>query len=182
MAHTVDGIHYPKEEKRPFSTSMSSHKLGGKAGLCYELCVSTHKPQLTWLNGPFPAAFHDKTIFRKALKQAIEQKQQSRASDRIHVIADDGYFAQDLIPTLSFRNEFDPRDLVWFKDRALARHEYFNGLTKTFSILTTPFRHDRGWNPSFSFPMHKACVEAICVTLQYELDRGDLTLFDPYPE
>jgi len=102
--------------------------------------------------------------------------------NNFHIIADDGYISNELLKVLSLRNELDPRDLAYFKDRALSRHETFNGLTKNaYRILTTNFRHDRGWNPLHKHPRHKAVVEAICVTLQYEMDLGIKTLLDPYP-
>ena len=75
------------------------------------------------------------------LKEAIENLQQTTGDD-IRVIADDGYFKKDLLGILSFRNEFDPRDIAWFKDRALSRHEQFNGYTKRFKILEERFSHD----------------------------------------
>jgi hypothetical protein len=181
IGHTIDGIHYRIDEPRPFSTSYSSHKFGGKAGLVYEFCVATHKQKLVWLNGPYPSGTHDKTVFRKkGLKEAIEKKQEERSTD-FRVIADDGYFGADFLGTLAFRNEFDPEEIAWFKDRALSRHERFNGMTKNFKCLTKNFRHDRGWNESNQHPRHKACVEAVCVTLQYELDTGVTELFDAYP-
>lgn len=178
---TVDGIHYKIDEPRPFSTQYSSHKEGGNACLDYEIGFYTFKNKIAWLNGPFPAGWNDKKVFRRKLKRAIEMKQQSR-SNNFRVIADDGYFAADLLHTLSLRNEFDPRDIRYFKDRALARHERFNGMTKNaYRILQVNFRHDRGDNPQKKHPRHQAVVEAICVTLQYELDLGIKTLFDPYP-
>lgn len=177
----MDGVHYRIDEPRPFSTKFSSHKKGGEAGLDYEIVMYTHKPKVAWLHGPFPAATHDRTVFRKKLYGAIKKKQEERDND-FKVIADDGYFANEFCKVLAFRNEFDPRDMKYFKDRALSRHERFNGLTKSgYSILTEKFRHDHGWNPNGAFPRHKAVVETICVTLQYELDLGIKTLFDPYP-
>lgn len=181
LSNTVDGIHYEIEEPRPFSTAYSSHKFGGKAALTYEFCLSTHKPKMTRLNGPSPAGTKDNTTFKtKGLKDAIKKKQEERGND-FRVIADDGYFDESNLDTLSLRNEFDPPEIAWFKDRALSRHERFNGLTKNYKCLTKKFRHDRGHNPNREHPRHQACVEAICVTLQYELDEGLTTLFDPYP-
>ena len=159
---------------------MSSHKEGGNACVDYEIVMYTHKDKVASLIGPFPAGTNDKEVYRKQLKKMIEKKQQERGND-FRTIADDGYFAGDLIDTLSFRNEFDPRDVSYYKDRALSRHEKFNGLTKTYAILTTSFRHDRGVNPEKEFPRHKAVVESIVVTLQYELDLGIKHLFDPFP-
>lgn len=184
--NTLDGVHYLHEEMRPFTKKSSSHKFGGASALDYELCIATHKPKITWLNGPYRAGMNDVTVYRdKGLKAAIEAKQQQRKDPNIRVIADDGYFAKDLIKTLAFRNEFDPRDIAYFKDRALARHERVNGRSKDFKCLRVKFRHDRGMKPIDTTPgdfsSHKACVEAIFVTIQVELDMGEFNLFDPYP-
>jgi hypothetical protein len=71
------------------------------------------------------------------------------------------------------RNEFDPRQVAWFKDRVLSRQEAFNGKTKNYRCLTNEFVH--------SHDLHRQVVESICVTLQYEMDAGLLDLFDAYP-
>lgn len=179
LACTVDGIHYPINEPRPFKKKYKSHK-HGSAGLDYEYCLYAHKPKLAWLNGPFPAGTHDQTVLRKELRQKIQEKQQARKNG-FRVIADDGYFSLDLTGFLSFRNELDSQEVKYYKDRALSRHERFNGLTRRFDILNQKFRHDHGWNDNEEHPRHKAVVEAICVTVQYELDMGYVSLFDPYP-
>jgi hypothetical protein len=176
----MDGIHYVIDEPRPFSKKYSSHKEGGNAGLVYEYCVYTHKDKVVWINGPFPAGTNDIAVLHMKLKAAIKKKQDDR-NNTFRVIADDGYFALELLELLSYRNEFDPSEISWFKDRSLSRHEKFNGLTKAYACLTTKFRHDRGDNPDWKHPRHKACVEAICVTIQYEFDAGCKSLFDPYP-
>ena len=167
---------------RPFSTSYASHKKGGEPCLDCELGVLTHKDKLAWIDGPFPSATHDRAVFRSEPKAAIEKKQQERSNEEIRALADDGHFAEDLVDTLSFRNEFDPPEIAQFKDRALSRHEKFNGLTKCFGILAEPFHHDRGHNPDRQHPRHKAVVEAICVTVQCGLDLGTLSLFDACPQ
>ena len=177
LGHTVDGIHYLITEPRPFSTQYSSHKFGGKAALVYEFVVSVHEQRLVWINGPFPAGTQDRTVFRRKLKQAIEAKQQQR-SGFFRVIADDGYFAKDLTGLLSFRNELDPHDLAYFKDRALSRHESFNRLTKNYDCMEEAFHHDKGENPDQEHPRHEACLVAICVTTNYELELGTMTLFE----
>lgn len=174
-------MHYLIDEPRPFSTSFGSHKFGKNAGLDYEICLYTHKDKIAWLHGPYPAGTNDKDIFRKKLKPAIEKKQAERGND-FRVIADDGYFANDLFNTISCRNEFDPAEIAYYKDCALSRQERLNGLTKNYSVLTTKFRHDRGNNPNKIFPRHQAVVKAICVTIQFELDLEIKSLFDPFPE
>jgi hypothetical protein len=131
------------------------------------------------LRGPFRAAQHDRTTFCQELKAAIQKKQ---LKDKLfRVIADDGCFANDLVGLLSYRNELDPRHISWFKDRALSRHEKVNGRSKHFRTLDEDFRHDRGWNPNGEFPRHKAVVEAMFVTIQVELDLGELELIDAHP-
>lgn len=106
-------------------------------------------------------------------------------SKRCKVIADDGYFAVEFMDVLSFRNELDAPEIAWYKDRSLSRHERFNGLTKNYNALTKMFHHDRsnsrGRASSVQHPRHKACVEAVCVSIQYELDLGITSLLDPYP-
>jgi len=99
---------------------------------------------IAWLNGPFPAATHDSTVFRMKLKGAIENKQAERGNE-FRIIADDGYFATDLTGLLSYRNELDPKEIAYFKDRALAQTETFNLMTVNgFEILKKKFRHDEG--------------------------------------
>lgn len=182
LCRTVDGVHCPIEEPRPFTTQSSSYKHGGDAGVSYEVALLTHKPKIAWINGPFRAGKQDKTIFKHhGLKEAVEELKKLRSEPDIRVIADDGYFAAANLKTLSLRNEFDPRELAYYKDRALARQERINGRAKDFKFLKTKFRHDRGWNVDGLFPRHQACTVTVFVTLQYELDLGEMTLFDPYP-
>ena len=132
----------------------------------------THKEKIAWINAPYPAATHDKTIFRDKLKAAIEKKQAER-KNKFRIIADDGYVAEDLMNVISTRNEFDRKELAYFKDRALSRQEKFNLYTKNgYDILDKNFRHDHGDNPDQQHPGHKAVVEMICVTIQSEMDLG----------
>ena len=43
---SIDGTHCPIEEPRPWSKKWSSHKLGKKAGVNYEIGLRVHKPEL----------------------------------------------------------------------------------------------------------------------------------------
>ena len=106
------------------------------------------------------------------MKAAMEEKQR-KTGRRVRLIADDGYTQQSLFEFLSLRNEFDPRQVAYFKDRVLSRQEFFNGKTKNWRCLTAEFKHNH--------ELHRMVVESICVTLQYEMDNGLLDLFDAYP-
>ena len=99
------------------------------------------------------------------------------------MIVDKGYFAYNLYKYLLQRNDLDSRELKYFKDRALSRHESYNRLTKNFRCMLLPFRHDHGRNDEAldQFPRHKDCMEAICVTIQFELDMGIKSLLVAVP-
>ena len=175
---TLDCIHYPITEPRPFTTDYSSFKLGKAAGISYEYGIYTHKDKLAWIHHD-PAGTNDITQYRNELKQKIQAKQ-AETSLPFRLIVDAGYIAAEEMPYLSWRNEFDDSEIAYFKDRALSRHETFNGYTKHYRCLTTKFRHDKGDNPNRQHPRHVACVTAICVTIQCELDLKIKSLTDPY--
>ena len=168
----VDGVHYATNEPRPFSKANSSFKRGDKSALAYEFVLSIHKEKIIWVNGGFPAGTGDRSILKEqGLLDALKERRTATGRP-IRLIADDGYMQKDLLEFLSLRNEFDPKTIAYFKDRALSRQEAFNGKTKNYRCLTTEFRHNHG--------LHQHCVETICVTLQYEMDMGLLSLFDAY--
>jgi hypothetical protein len=75
-------------------------------------------------------------------------------------ISDEGYRGEP--EYLSTRNQFDSKEIAWFKSRALARHETFDG---TF------------WH---SHNQHQAVFEAVCAVTVYKMDAG-AGLLDPYP-
>ena len=67
----VDGVHCQTYEERKNPTAnVYSHKSGGP-GLAYEIAIAIRHNQVVWVNGPFPAAVHDITMFRKRLKHKI---------------------------------------------------------------------------------------------------------------
>jgi hypothetical protein len=160
---SVDGTHCPIEEPRPFSTIWSSHKLGGKPGVNYEIGLSICEPKLLWVYGPTPPGLrNDIEVFRESLKHRIPEGKR--------VIGDKGYRGEPEI--ISTENEFDPRYMAEFKERVLARHESFNKRLKICDCLTTRFRH--------GIDAHKAAFEAVCVLTVYAMENGS-PLFDAYP-
>ena len=136
---------------------------------------------MCWLNGQYPAGTNDKTTFGDfGLKEAIKEMKQELPD--FCIIADDGCFQKDFCEFLAYRNELDPQEIAWFKDRALSCHESFNKLTKNYACLAVRFRHDHtSGNYDHQHPMHKACVEAVCVTIQCEFDEGEKMLLNPCP-
>ena len=164
---SIDATHCPIWEQRPFSTKWSSHKLGGKPGVNYELGITIYNPRLVWVNGPTPAgAYNDITVFRNMLMGVMREKLPGR-----RLIGDAGYSGEPAI--ISTKNEFDPQELSEFKNRVMARHESFNQRLKCFQVLTKPFRH--------GVRVHGICFRAVCVHVIFQMENGIGLLFDPYP-
>ena len=70
---SIDGTHCPINEPKPWSPKWSSHKLGGKAAVNYEVGLRINKPELAWVYGPVPAGSHtDVVTYRECLKGKLE--------------------------------------------------------------------------------------------------------------
>lgn len=157
---TVDGVHFRICEPHLHpDAKWFSPKFKGP-GLTYELGIAIRQNRLVWINGPFLASTHDKTIYNKTdgLKSQMPAGKKG--------IADRGYRGE---PTLSTRNDLDTEPVRDYKRRARARHETFNGRLKRFKILDERFRH--------GFQKHKVVMESVCVLVQYDMENGH-PLFD----
>ena len=173
---SVDGTHCPIEEPSPFSTEWSSHKRGGKPAVNYELGILLHKPKLAWVYGPTrPGAMNDLTVFQQALLPALRNR--STPDNPRRVLGDGIYGGEpDFIST---KNEFDPKEVSVFKNRALSRHEKYNGLMKNFNVLRQVFRHGRGEGNMED--NHRIHFHAVAVLVQLQLDLGGYKLYETYP-
>ena len=154
---SVDGIHcrinepidpiYSKNKK------FYSHKFN-QAALNYEIGVSVHYSKIMWMNGPFPAAMNDVTIYQEhGLKAAIPEGKT--------VVADCGYCGQAEVAT---PNRQDTAEVQTFKSCARARHKSLNSRIKNFKTLAERFRH--------RLEKHQAAFEAVCVICQYQMENG----------
>jgi hypothetical protein len=159
---SIDGTHCPINEPRPFSTTWSSHKFGGAAGVDYEIGLRVHESKVAWISGPYPAGTNDLTVFKDNLMNLLPNGKR--------VIADDAY--SSAVDYASCRNEFDPPEIAYFKERVMARHESFNSRLKKFKCFVQKWRHD--------LSLHKIVFEAVCVTEQYQMEHGK-PLLDPFP-
>ncbi|CAB9516751.1 hypothetical protein SEMRO_804_G204910.1 [Seminavis robusta] len=169
---SIDGVHCPIEEPRPWSKKWSSHKFGGKPALNYEFGVLTHKPQLGWIHGPTkPGEMNDLVVFRDKLKGELP------ADTR--VLADDIY--QSEREYVSTKNDLDPKPISKFKDRVLSRHENFNQRVKCFGILKHKFRHRGFPSEEMLLEHHRQATHAVCALVQLQLNNGTQRLLDPYP-
>jgi SRSO17 transposase len=149
-------VHCRINEPRKTPSAGWYSKKYNKAGVSYELGIAIHHNKLVWINGPFPAGTNDITIYRKP------NGLMSKIPAGKHVIGDQGYRGEP--GTISTRNRFDTPAVKKLKCRTKARHESFNSRIKDFKVLDERFRH--------GLQKHKACFEACCVIVQYDLDNG----------
>ena len=159
---TVDGVHFrTREIRKEPSSSWYSHKHKGP-GVTYELGISIWESKLVWIHGPFKAGKNDVGMFKG--DGGLEEK--VPASKR--VLGDSAYKSSS---KASVKDALDSRELKSFKNRALARHETFNGRIKTFSVLENRWRH--------CLTKHKSVLEAVCILVQYDMENG-FPLFEVY--
>ena len=163
---SVDGTTCPIEEPRPWSKDNSAHKLGGKAGVDYEIGLSICESKMAWRRGPLPSGKQpDISNFRDELKKRIPVGRR--------VIGDAGYGADEDSDIISTQNELDPKEIAYFKSRVLAPHESFNCQIKQFKIMAHRFRH--------GLENHQTTFDAVGAVVLYNMENGGKTLFDPYP-
>jgi hypothetical protein len=157
---SVDGVHCRiNEPRKQPSATWYSHKFHSPA-LAYEIGLSIYTSEIIWVNGPFPAATHDLTIFRAPNGLLSQIPLGNRA------IGDRGYSGE---PLCSVRSRFDTPEVREFKRRVRARHEIINARIKAYHALDTRFRH--------GMVKHKIMFEAVCVLVQYDMEHGH-PLFD----
>lgn len=160
---SVDGVDFktwePSSSHFNRDPSWCSSKMKASA-YRYELAIDVWSSKLVWINGPFKAGSNnDLKIFKSKLMGKIPKGKK--------VIADRGYggVLQVCIPSTR-----DPPHVRKFSSRVRCRHETFNGRIKKFSSMDQTWTH--------GVEKHKMALEAVCVTMQYQMDNGS-TLFDP---
>jgi len=161
---SVDGVHFMiREPRRDPSTKWLSYK-HKCAGLVYEIGLSVYENRIVWINGPFKASVHDKTVFD-------DHGLGAKIPDGKLAVTDRGYRGSDYIEKLAIRNVFDGPAVRAFKRRVRARHENLNKRFKCFDILKSVFRHDH--------TDHGTVMRAVAVLVQYDLENGH-PLMDMY--
>ena len=172
----VDGVDFKVwEKKHPLvnkDSKMCSHKFKS-AGVKYEIGVSSYDSKCVWISGPFRCGKHDATIyqgkedladyaFRRRLGLPVHECLEEKMPAGKLAVADSIYSKgkHTAVP-----NPCDSKMLHNHKARIRCRQESFNGRLKNYAILSQCFRHD--------LKKHKVALEAIAVTIQYQMDLGD---------
>ena len=172
---TVDGTDCKIwEKKHPLlnkNSKLCSHKFKS-AGLKYEIALSVYDSKCVWIAGPFRCGKGDLAVFqgkedkhdkklRKELGRPRYEGLQNKIAPGKLAIVDRGYGgAENIAPPSSL----DPDDLHNFKARGRCRHETFNSHIKFYQILQNCFRH--------GVKKHPIAFDAVCVTVQYQMDDG----------
>jgi DDE superfamily endonuclease len=152
---SVDGVHFCiNEPQTEPSSKWCSHK-HKSARLAYEIGISIYNNQVVWINGPFKAAKHNKTIFcEDGIADCLLAGKKA--------IADRGYRGEKCAEKLSICNQQDSKGLHHFKMIARACHENCNIRIKQFRILAQHFCH--------VYKCHKDVMEAVCILVQYDME------------
>jgi len=164
LPYTVDGVDFHTKEKSSETLNVDKKYYSvkfNKAGLRYQIVLSIVEPKCVDFTGPMKCSIHDTTIWKQS---GVAEK----TGPEKFGIADRGYKGQE---KLSIKNPRDPKPFRQFKARSLARHETFNGRLKMYGALSQCFKHD--------LDLHRFVFEAICVTVQYQMDNGS-PIFDVY--
>jgi hypothetical protein len=160
---SVDGTDFKVWEKKhptmPIDKGQYSHKFN-HGGLKYEIAIDVYRSKVVWISGPHRAGMHDKTVYAEmGLRNKIPHGKK--------VITDRVYGSQaepEHHIKLALPNPSDNKELANFKARVRARHESFNGRLKFYRSLSDTYHH-----PAAN---HVHVFEAVCVTVQYQMDNG----------
>lgn len=123
------------------------------------------------MRGPFPAGeMHDGTLFRGGKKEVkIEDRDKSSLYFKIPLgkkaIGDSGY--EGMPEKVTCTRHGQSKELKQFLGRAKNRQETLHAKLKSYRILGTTFRHGKKGTQD-KMDLHKMCVEAICVVVQYD--------------
>jgi DDE superfamily endonuclease len=136
-----------------------SHK-HHSAGFSYKVGLDLFKSRIVWISGPYKAGIPDINIFQKpnGLK--------SRIPNGKLAIGDQGYRGDEkvLVPS-----GYDSIGVKKFKTRARDRHEYFNHILKSLSVLRGRFHHN-GNELKETMKKHRSVFQAVAILVQYSLE------------
>ena len=164
FAVTVDGTDFriweTKHPTLPKDKKIYSKKFNHGA-VKYEIVLSVYQSKCVMISRQFKGATHDIEMTR--VEGGLKTKM--NATPGKLAIADRGYVTDKIDERFySTPNGLDPPELQNFKSRGRLRHETFNGRLKKYGSLEQTFKH--------GIKKHQYALEAICVTVQYQMDNG----------
>lgn len=109
------------------SSLFSSHKFAKKSGLRCEVCLCILTGDIVWINGPFPASYHDMRIFWMSLLSHLGP------GERVEV--DDGYIGEAPQHVKCPKCVTNPAETEFMQQRVRNRQETVNKRFEDWGIL-----------------------------------------------
>jgi hypothetical protein len=155
---SVDGTHFLVKQQVDFQVAKQfySHKFN-KPALSYEVALCIQTGAIVWINGPFPAALSDVTIFRSSLLSHLD------VGERVE--ADDGYVGETPRYVKCPKSFTNPMENTKMQKLVRSRQETVNARFKDWGCLLQRFRHD--------LVKHSNCFRAVAVITQLSIDAGE---------
>lgn len=165
---TVDGTDFLTNEQKTgefnIDSKMMSHKFH-HGGLKHIIAISIWRAKMVYLSTSTRGGESDKNMYMEELHDLIPEGK-CVICDRAFASSDDKDEESAAVAKKlrQINDDADSDKVKKFKARALARHETLNGRLKNYAILRSYFRHDK--------ENHGDAFEAVCVMVQYQMDRG----------
>jgi hypothetical protein len=155
---SVDGTHFQTKQPTDFAVAKAffSHK-NQKPALSYEVALCIHTGWIVWINGPFPGATHDITMFRNSLLSHLDPGER--------VEADDGYIGEAPNYVKCPRSFTNPIETTRMQTWVRSRQETVNARFKDWGCLGQKFRHH--------LVKHSTCFRSVAVLTQLSIEEGE---------
>mmetsp|Transcript_28962 Transcript_28962/g.42271 ORF Transcript_28962/g.42271 Transcript_28962/m.42271 type:complete len:217 (-) Transcript_28962:448-1098(-) len=137
--------------------AFSSHTFAKKSGLRYEVCLCILTGDIVWINGPFPASYHDITIFRSSLKSHLAPTERTEA--------DNGYVREAPRHCKTPNSFTNPEETEFMQQRVRNRQETINKRFKDWGILRQRYRHNS--------VDHGDAFRAVAMLTQLSINQGE---------
>ena len=176
---SVDTVSFRTQEFRLDPSADWYDFKSNSSGLKYEFACALRRPEIVWVNGPKPCGLAaDSTMFRGGKKDDDEGDLDTTALYHMlpkgkKAIGDSGY--EGMPEKVTITRDGQSKDLKQFLGRAKNRQESLHTRLKSFNCLYHRFRH--GKSTQNKMELHKMCVEAVCVIVQYDMENGS-PIFD----
>ena len=176
---SVDTVNFRTQEFRLDPSADWYDFKSNSSGLKYEFACALRRPEIVWVNGPKPCGLSsDSTMFRGGKKDDEEGDLDTTALYHMlpegkKAIGDSGY--EGMPEKVTITRDGQSKDLKQFLGRAKNRQESLHTRLKSFNCLYHRFCH--GKSTQNKMELHKMCVEAVCVIVQYDMENGS-PIFD----
>ena len=167
MALSIDGVDKKtwerKHETLPYDRKNCTHK-HNHGGLKYQITLCAQRKQCVNIYGPVRGGMGDKDMLERSGVLDLLRLGKLACCDR-------GYIAKKFMKKVSWPNPHDSKETSNFKSHIRLRHETFNGRMSYYAAMNETWEH--------SIEQHGWAFRAIAVTIQYSLNNGASTLFQP---